>query len=56
MEGSMRSFDQQRGYYRQREQQEREIAISAKDGAAKQVHLALDEKYRRLADGNNLMP
>ena len=52
----MKLFDQQQGYYRKREQQEREMAALAKDGAARQAHLALAEKYRQLADGSDVSP
>lgn len=46
----MAPFDHPHGYYRKRERQEREIAASAKDQAAKQIHLALAERYRKLAE------
>jgi hypothetical protein len=47
----MQPFDHPHGYYRKREQQEREMAASAKDDAARQIHLDLAEKYRQLAGG-----
>jgi hypothetical protein len=50
----MQPFDHTPGYYRKREQDEREMAATAKDEAARQIHLALAEKYRQLADGENL--
>ena len=46
----MQPLDHPHGYYRKREQQEREMAANAKDQAARQIHLALAEKYRQLAD------
>ena len=49
----MKPFDHPHGYYRKREQQEREMAASAKDEAAKQIHLNLAERYRQLAEGDN---
>lgn len=52
----MQPFDQPHGYYRQREQQEREMAANAKDEAARRIHLALAEKYRQLAHGGDLLP
>lgn len=50
----MKPFDHPNGYYRRREQQEREMAASAKDQAARQIHLALAEEYRKLAEDGNL--
>ena len=52
----MRPFDQQQGYYRKREQQEREMAALAKDKAARLIHLDLAEKYRLLADSSDFSP
>lgn len=52
----MKPFDQQRGYYRKREQQEREMAALAKDKGAKQIHLVLAEKYRQLANRSDFSP
>ena len=52
----MRPFDQQQGYYRKREQQEREMAALAMDKAARLIHLDLAEKYRLLADGSDFSP
>lgn len=49
----MQPFDHLHGYYRRREQQEREMAASAKDEAARQIHLAMAERYRQLAEGDN---
>lgn len=51
----MKPFDPQ-GYYRKREQQEREMAALTKDKAAKGIHLDLAERYRKLADGSDLSP
>ena len=45
----MQPLDHSHCYYRKREQQEREMAANAKDRAAMKIHLALAEKYRRLA-------
>lgn len=50
----MKPFDHPHGYYRKREQQEREMAASAKDQAAKQIHLVLAERYRKLAEDGDL--
>ena len=50
----MQPFDHPQGYYRRREQQEREMAATAKDEAARKIHLALAEKYRQLANGGEL--
>jgi hypothetical protein len=52
----MKPFDEQRGYYRQREQQEREMAAFAKDEAARKIHLDLADKYRQLAEGSYFRP
>lgn len=52
----MKPFDQQQGYFREREQQEREMAAMAKDEAARKVHLDLADKYRQLAEGSYSSP
>ena len=49
----MEPSDRPHGYYRNREQQEREMAAIARDEAARQIHLALAEKYRQLAEGSD---
>lgn len=49
----MKPFDHPHGYYRKREQQEREMAASARDGTARQIHLALAERYRQMAEGTD---
>ena len=36
-------------YYRRREQQERELAESARNGYARRVHLTLADRYAKLA-------
>lgn len=46
----MQPLDHPHGYYRKREQQEREMAANAEDDAARQIHLALAENYRQLAE------
>lgn len=51
----MQPSDHPHGYYRKREQQEREMAATAKDEAVRQIHLALAEKYRQLAGGGDLL-
>lgn len=52
----MKPFDQQQGYFRQREQQEREMAALAKDETARKIHLDLADKYRQLAEGSYSSP
>jgi hypothetical protein len=47
----MQPLGHPQGYYRKREQQEREMAANTKDHAARQIHLDLAEKYRKLVDG-----
>ena len=49
----MRPLEHPHGYYRRREKQEREMAANTNDDAAKQIHLALAERYRQLAEGDN---
>ena len=49
----MQPFDHTHGYYRRRERQEREMAATAKDEAVKRIHLAMADKYRELAEGDN---
>ncbi len=49
----MKPFDHPPGYYRNRERQEREMAASAKDQTARQIHLAMAERYRQLAEADD---
>ncbi len=49
----MRPLEHPHGYYRKREKQEREMAANANDAAVRQIHLALAERYRQLAEGDN---
>jgi hypothetical protein len=51
----MQASDCPHGYYRRREKQERDMAARAKDPAARQIHLALAERYRNLLNGQNLL-
>ena len=52
-EANMQPLDHPPGYYRKREQQEREMAANSKDDAARQIHLDLAERYRLLAEEAN---
>lgn len=52
-EANMRPLEHPHGYYRKREKQEREMAANANDAAVRQIHLALAERYRQLAEGDN---
>ena len=45
----MQQSDHSPDYHRLREAQEKQMAEQAKDEAAKQIHLELAERHRRLA-------
>jgi len=45
----MQTVENSPGYYRTREEQEREAADTAADEAVRQIHLDLADKYRALA-------
>ena len=51
----MQESDCPPGYYRRRETQELEMAATAKDEAARQIHLALAARYRQLLNGKDLL-
>ena len=51
----MQASDCPHGYYRMREAQELEMAAKATDEEARQIHLALAERYRQLLNGKDLL-